>query len=350
LGTEKTELIKKYGRDDKHQNLANLTQLAINTSNSVNGVAQKHGEVMRLQFPKYADKIKSITNGVHSFTWMSKPIQDLLLKYKERIGDFEADPTLLKNVVNLRSDPEFRLALWAAHIENKKMLAEFLKFWHFDESTFTISWARRIATYKRPTMLLQDPNRLLDIGRRFGPLQIIIAGKAHPADVPASIHMDDMLERIALLGGERKVLRVCFLENYDTYFAKLLTSSVDVWLNNPLPPFEASGTSGMKAIMNGVVQLSTLDGWVVEAADKGIGRIFGYTPAPGEIGSESDLKLAEDSKELYKNLEEMMTAYYACARGEQSGWIDMMINCIAAGGYFNTHRMASEYYKNIWAG
>ena len=354
LGPEKAEIVKKFGRDEKHQNIANLTQLAINTSNSINGVAQKHGEVMRIQFPKYKDKIKSITNGVHSFTWISKPIQNLLVKYKDRIGDFESDPTLLKNVLNLKSDADFRKGLWEAHLENKKMLADFLKFWYFDESTFTISWARRIATYKRPTMLLQDINRLLDIARRFGPLQIVIAGKAHPADVSASMHMDAMLERIALLGGERKVLRVCFLENYDTYFAKLLTSSVDVWLNNPLPPFEASGTSGMKAIINGVLQLSTLDGWMVEAADKKIGRIFGYVPAKGEIGSEADLKLSEDSNELYKNLEEMMSIYYSTARGnvkiEESEWIDIMINCIAASGYFSTHRMVMEYYQNIWKG
>ena len=127
---------------------------------------------------------------------------------------------------------------------------------------------------------------------------------------------------------------------------------MDVWLNNPLPPFEASGTSGMKAIANGVLQLSTLDGWVVEAADKKIGRIFGYVPAPGEIGSEADLKLNEDSKELYKNLEEMMSIYYDTAQGrakvEESEWIDMMINCIAEFGFFNTHRMVAEYNQNIW--
>ncbi|MFA4967159.1 MAG: alpha-glucan family phosphorylase [Candidatus Margulisiibacteriota bacterium] len=352
LGPEMMELVYKLGRDEKHSSLANLTQLAINASSSVNGVARKHGEVMRIQFPKYKDTIKSITNGVHSHTWMSKPIRDILLKYKDKIGDFEADPTLLKNILNLRSDVNLRKDLWDAHIENKKKLAEYLKYWFFDEKTFTISWARRIATYKRPTMLLQDPNRLLDIARRFGPLQIIIAGKAHPADVPASIHMDEMLEKIALLGGEKKVLRICFLENYDTYFANLLTSSVDVWLNNPLPPFEASGTSGMKAIANGVLQLSTLDGWVVEAADKKIGRIFGYVPAPGEIGSEADLKMAEDSKELYKNLEEMMSIYYNTAQGrskvEDSEWIDMMINCISEFGFFNTHRMVAEYNQNIW--
>jgi starch phosphorylase len=349
LGPEATEIVKKFGQEG---NSANLTLLAMSTSTHANAVAQKHGEITRLQFPRFKDKIMSITNGVHTHTWLSKPIRELLQKYKERIGDWENDPTLLKNVSSLRSDAEFRQELWSAHIENKKKLAKFLEFWYFDEMAFTIGWARRIAPYKRPTLLLQDPNHLLEIAKRVGPMQIVIAGKAHPADVPASIHMDLMLEKITMLSGERKRIRIVFLENYDTYFAKILTSSVDVWLNNPLPPFEASGTSGMKAILNGVVQLSTLDGWVVEAADKNIGRIFGYVPPPGEIGNETDLKLNEDSKELYKNLEEMASIYYDVETGkvktEESEWMDMMINCIAAAGFFNTQRMVLEYNQKIW--
>jgi starch phosphorylase len=252
----------------------------------------------------------------------------------------------------LSGDGNFRRDLWAAHALNKKMLANFLEYWYFNERAFTLCWARRIAPYKRPTLLLQNPNRLIEIARRLGPLQIIIAGKAHPADVPATIHLDNMLEKINMLNGERKLLRIVFLENYDTYFAKKLTSGSDVWLNNPLPPFEASGTSGMKAILNGVVQLSTLDGWVVEAADKNIGHIFGYVPPPGEIGSEQDLKLEEDSQELYKNLEEMAGLYYATAtekiKLEESAWIDMMINCVAESGFFNTQRMILEYKNRIW--
>ena len=350
LGPEATEIVKKFGQEG---NSANLTLLAMGTSTHANAVAQKHGEVTRLQFPRFKDKIMSITNGVHTHTWLSKPVRELLQKYKERIGDWENDPTLLKNVSSLRSDAEFRQELWNAHIENKKKLAKFLEFWYFDEKAFTIGWARRIAPYKRPTLLLQDPNHLLEMAKRVGPMQIVIAGKAHPADVPASIHMDLMLEKITMLSGERKRIRIVFLENYDTYFAKILTSSVDVWLNNPLPPFEASGTSGMKAILNGVLQLSTLDGWVVEAADKGIGRIFGYAPAPGEIGSEYDLKLDEDSKALYQNLEEMASLYYDTLTGqakiEGSEWVDMMINCIVVSGFFNTQRMVSEYNEKIWA-
>ena len=349
LGPESAEIAKKYGRDS---NSINFTLLAMTASTHANAVALKHGEITRLQFPRFKDKIISITNGVHTHTWLSKPIRDLLLKYKDQIGDWEKDPCLLSNVRDLQSDLSFRQELWNAHLENKKALAKFLEFWYFNEKTFTLGWARRIAPYKRPTLLLQDPNRLLEITKKAGPMQIVIAGKAHPADVPASINMDLMLEKITMLNGERKNLRIVFLENYDTYFAKMLTSGVDVWLNNPLPPFEASGTSGMKAIHNGVLQISTLDGWVVEAADKNIGRVFGYVPPPGEIGSESDLKLDEDSKALYKTLEEMIPLYYNTVAGRakaaESEWINMMINCIAESGFFNTQRMVAEYNSNIW--
>ncbi len=333
IGRDATEVVKRFGRDEKNPNVGNLTLLAMSTSTHANAVAKKHGEVTRLQFPRYRDKIISITNGVHTHTWMSAAIKNVLLKYQPLLGDWQADNTLLRNVRQLSGDASFRRDLWNAHLENKRALAQFLEHWYFDDQAFTIAWARRLAPYKRPTMLLQDPNRLLEMAKRFGPIQIVIAGKAHPADLPASIHMDNMLEKITMLSGERKRLRIVFLENYDTYFAKLLTSSVDVWLNNPLPPFEASGTSGMKALHNGVVQLSTLDGWVVEAADKKIGRIFGYVPPPGEIGSEHDLKIEQDSQELYRTLEELIPLYTGVANGqtriEESEWLEMMINCIA---------------------
>jgi len=344
MGPERTEIVRRFGTDSKHGNVANLTMLCMNACNFVNGVSQKHGEVTRLQFPQYRDKIKSITNGVHTFTWMSDSIKKALIKHKNEIGDFESDPKLLVNVKKLSGNDGFRKDLMAAHIDNKKHLESMLKHWFFDHKVFTIAWARRFANYKRPTMLFQDLNRLIEMTKNIGDLQIIIAGKAHPADWSASQGMDEIMEKINQLGGQRKNLRVMFLENYDTYFAKLLASSVDVWLNNPLPPFEASGTSGMKAIANGVLQLSTVDGWVVEAADKGIGELFGYVPAEGELGSEADLKLSDDSKALYAALSKLMTTYYK----DEPSWIDMMINCISEAGFFSTQRMVGEYNSLIW--
>ena len=142
------------------------------------------------------------------------------------------------------------------------------------------------------------------------------------------------------------------LENYDTYFGKLLSNSVDVWLNNPLPPFEASGTSGMKAILNGVVQCSTLDGWVVEAEHDDIGWIFGYRHQGPEIGNEGELRLDEDSAALYKTIEEMAKLYYQTNHAGkvnlQSAWIDKMINCVRRAAFFNTQRMVNEYNSKMW--
>ncbi|MCK5082750.1 MAG: glycogen/starch/alpha-glucan phosphorylase, partial [Candidatus Omnitrophica bacterium] len=133
---------------------------------------------------------------------------------------------------------------------------------------------------------------------------------------------------------------------------KLLTNSVDVWLNNPLPPFEASGTSGMKAIMNGVVQVSTLDGWVVEAVNDDIGWIFGYQHSGSEIGQEMDLRLDKDSSELYAVLKEVTKLYYQTNRegtiDVQSPWIDKMIHCVGRSAFFNTQRMMQEYIKEMW--
>ncbi len=351
-GQERTEIFRRFGTDPHNSNVANLTQLCMNACDRVNGVSKKHGEVTRIQFPEHRDKIKSITNGVHTFTWMSEPVKKALLKHKHVIGDFEADPTLLVNVAKLKAHHDFRKDLWQAHIENKKELSDMFKQWFFNPESFTVCWARRFANYKRPTMIFQDVNKLVEYSKNIGELQIIIAGKAHPADTFAAHFMDEIMEKINHLGGQRKALRVLFLENYDTYFAKLLTSSVDVWLNNPLPPFEASGTSGMKALIDGVVQLSTLDGWVVEAADKGIGEIFGYVPQEGELGSESDLKMEEDSAALYSSLSNLMSKYYDTVKGREdiaaSKWIDMMINCISQSAYFSTHRMVREYKELIW--
>ncbi|MCX5751887.1 MAG: alpha-glucan family phosphorylase, partial [Candidatus Saganbacteria bacterium] len=352
LNQKEIEILKKYGTDKDHKDIVNFTQLALNTTAHVNAVAKKHQEITRLQFPAYKDRIDNVTNGIHTHTWVSKPFSELFDKYQEKIGNWRENPKNLAKTIELKDDPDFRRDIWLAHQENKKQLVETLKFWNIRERVFTISWARRIAPYKRPSLILQNPNMLINIAREVGPIQIILAGKAHPADSHGFANVNEMLNKIASLEGDKDLIKIIFLENYDTYFAKFLTSSVDAWLNNPLPPFEASGTSGMKAILNGVLQISTLDGWIVEAADKGIGYIFGYVPKEGEIGSEQNLKLKEDSEALYSTLRSTITTYYQTVNHGKncysSKWIDMMINCVAASGYFNTHRMIEEYHQKIW--
>lgn len=332
--------------------VANFTKLAMDVSSFANAVAEKHGEVTRLQFPSFKDKIKSITNGVHTHTWVSENIAHVIDKYKDKIGKWRENPESLANATKVQGSQHFKYDLWQAHHKNKEHLCKTLNFWKLDPNVVTICWARRIAPYKRPSLILHDLNRLVSIAKSAGPLQIILAGKAHPSDNMGSTHIREMLEKIDNLCGQKDLIRIIFLENYDTYIAKLLTSSVDIWLNNPLPPFEASGTSGMKAIVNGVIQLSTLDGWVVEAAKMNIGRIFGYVPEEGHIGSEHDYRLNEDSQALYNSLEDLVKLYYRTLYEKdffyQSEWLEMMVNCISAAGFFNTQRMVSEYNKSAW--
>jgi starch phosphorylase len=352
LPDEMTNIIRQLGTDPHQHDMVNLTQLAMNSASQINAVSQLHGKVTKLQFPKFKHKLKAITNGVHHLTWTSDTIARLLDEYENKIGPWRKDPTCLKKITTLSKNQTFRESLWKAHQENKENLCQLLSPWKIDKNAFTIAWARRIAGYKRPGLLLHDMKRLVEIGKSFGPIQIIIAGKAHPNDNVGRFIISDMLNRIDEMNMLYHDVKMIMLENYDTYFGKLLTSSVDVWLNNPLPPFEASGTSGMKAISNGVLQLSTLDGWVAEAADQGIGKIFGYRSADGAFDSEHNLRLDEDSKELYKALSELVTLYYKTNRdgalNVNSEWIDMMIHCLESSAFFNTHRMVKEYAEKMW--
>ena len=341
-----------FGKENPQSGEINLTFMALNNCDKVNAVAQKHGEVMRLQFPSYAPKIQAITNGVHTYTWASESFQKLFEKYRPTIGAWDEDPRALENVRKLSADAKFRKELFEAHQANKQNLLKIIKPWKFKEDVFTISWARRIANYKRPALILQKIESLIELAREVGPIQIIMAGKAHPNDNIGGTRLDQIFDHIDKLNHYKDIIKVLVLENYDTYFGKLLSNSVDVWLNNPLPPFEASGTSGMKAIINGVLQITTLDGWVVEAAQDDIGWIFGYQHHGHEIGSEADLRLDEDADALYDTLESAMKLYYQTIKNgrinPQTPWVDKMINCVAKSAFFSTQRMVEEYNTRMW--
>lgn len=349
LRSEHMVVAERFGREN--DNTINLTLLSMNIASRINAVAKSHQKVMQLQFQGYRDRIKAVTNGVHTHTWISESFFRLFEEFSADLGDIRSNPMALKNVTKLTGSKKFRSRLWQAHQENKAVLCALLSKWGLSKDVITVCWARRVAAYKRPSMILYDPERLVSIARKFGPIQIIIAGKAHPNDNMGFTYISEMLDKVDRLSREYGELKVVMLENYEIFLGKILTSGVDIWLNNPLPPFEASGTSGMKAILNGVIQVSTLDGWVCEAADKNIGRIFGYKNPEGQIGSEGNLRLPEDSAALYQVLEEMVSMYYNLnsKKGVEtaSPWVDMMINCLAAGAYFNTYRMLDEY-KNIW--
>lgn len=352
LKPEDVDVIQKFGVEDQDRGIVNLTLLAMNTSSSVNAVSKKHGDVMRLQFPGYAKRIKAITNGVHMPTWISEPIKKALDAYGTVVGDYRSNAVLLENAAKLKDDLGFRQAIWKAHQENKKRLAQTLYHWNIQPNVFTLCWARRIAAYKRPGLIFQDLQKLSELSETIGPIQILFAGKAHPNDNLAFTNINDIMGVIDRAGSSDGRLKIIMLENYDIYIAKLLTSGVDVWLNNPLPPYEASGTSGMKAIANGVLQLTTVDGWVVEALDSGIGKFFGFRDKGDVFRDELVLRLDEDSKALYAALGEMMSLYYNTTKNNDvdfsSQWIDMMINCLIQAGYFNTDRMLGEYCKIAW--
>lgn len=350
LKKEDLDLVKRFGLEKS--GLINLTLFSMNIASSTNAVSMNHQKVMHLQFPGYRDKIKYVTNGVHHHTWVSDSFMDLYTKFASTFRDVRANPAILAKALELKYNQEFRSELWNAHQANKSRLCKLLEKWKLERDVLTVCWARRIAAYKRPSLILHDLKRLMAIAQEAGPLQIIIAGKAHPNDNLGRTYVNELLDKIDSLTEDYNILKVIALENYGIGMAKVLTSSVDIWLNNPLPPFEASGTSGMKAILNGVLQISTFDGWVVEAADKNIGVIFGYRNKEGEVGNEFDLHLVDDSDKLYAALGEMARLYYKTNQQGRvdisSPWIDMMINCIATGAHFNTYRMLDEYRRIIW--
>ena len=328
LNQEYIDAAQMFGKKSPDSPEVNLTYMSLNNCVRVNAVAEKHGEVMRIQFPDYASKVNSITNGVHLHTWMSESFQTLFDKYQDVFKEWRKHPDNLRNIQQLKDHEQFRKDIFLAHQVNKENLITIVRKWRLKRDVFTLGWARRIAGYKRPALIFHDIERIIQLAYNIGPIQIILAGKAHPNDDIGSAKIDEILDHIDQINEHKDVIKVLILENYDTFFGKLLTNSVDVWLNNPLPPFEASGTSGMKAILNGVPQLSTLDGWVVEAADENIGWIFGYQHDGHQLGSETNLRLDEDSQALCSTLEEVVKLYYETNENgninAKSLWIDKM--------------------------
>jgi starch phosphorylase len=306
----------------------NMTYLALNLSKYVNGVAKKHGEVARLMFGSYP--VDSITNGVHAATWTTAPFQAL---FDRHIPGWREDNFSLRYVLNI--PPE---ELWEAHQQAKAELLALVNHQTnagMDQDVLTLGFARRAAAYKRADLLFSDLERLRRLNREVGPLQVIYAGKAHPRDSQGK----DLIRRIFQAKEALKPdIRVAYLANYDTWLARLLTGGVDLWLNTPQPPNEASGTSGMKAALNGVPSLSILDGWWLE------GHIENFTGwsigAPVSHGPES-YECAGDADCLYAKLENVIVPSYY---GNRQAFMRAMYGAIAINGaFFNTQRMVQQY-------
>ncbi len=314
----------------------NLSYLALNLSHYHNGVARLHGEVSQLMFPRYV--IDSITNGVHAATWASEPFQELFDRY---IPDWRQDNHSLRNA--LRIPLPF---VQAAHRKAKERLMAEIKSATgvvMKPTVLTLGFARRATPYKRANLLFTDLARLKKIAAAAGGLQIIYSGKAHPADQPGK----DIIAHIVRCRDELRSssVRVAYLENYDLDLAKLLVSGVDVWLNTPQPPLEASGTSGMKAALNGVPSLSVLDGWWVEGHIEDVtGWAVGRPWEPS--GSSADHDSAHDAGSLYDQLEHKVLPLYLVNHG---AFAEVMRHCIAFNGsFFNTHRMLSQYAQKAY--
>jgi starch phosphorylase len=307
------------------ENTLNMTYLALNLSHYVNGVAKKHGETSRLMFADY--QIDAITNGVHAASWVSKPFQSLFDRY---VPGWREDNQSLRYALSIPTEE-----VWQAHKEAKGALLDHIariRNVSLDPETFTIGFARRAATYKRADLVFHDIERLKAISEKAGSIQFIYAGKAHPADEPGK----DVIHKVIRAGRKlHPSIPLVYLHNYGMELGGLITAGVDLWLNTPLPPMEASGTSGMKAALNGVPSLSTLDGWWVE------GCIEGKTGWAISDQAEVPDRTAVDAASLYGKLEHVILPLYYNDRGE---FTQIMRRAIAINGsFFNTQRMLQQY-------
>lgn len=307
----------------------NMTHLALKLSRFVNGVAMKHREVSLAMFPGFP--IDSVTNGVHAPTWTSRPFQEL---FDKRIPEWRADNLYLRYAVGIPL-PEIR----ASHVEAKKeFLAEVAvrSTVELDPNIFTIGFARRATPYKRADLMFADPARLAQIAQSVGPLQIVFGGKAHPRDEGGKELIRRIHHAAAQLAGK---VAVVYIEDYEMSIAGKMVAGVDLWVNNPMKPLEASGTSGMKAALNGVPSLSVRDGWWIE------GHVEGATG--WSIGSdESEGDQSRDAQDLYLKLERVILPLFY---GLPLAYAEVMRSAIALNGsFFNTQRMVEQYVRNAY--
>ena len=300
----------------------NMTRLALNLSEYVNGVAKRHAEISRGLFPGY--QVRAITNGVHPYTWTSDPFCRL---FDRHLVGWAHEPELLRRVDHLPDEP-----VREAHRQAKGALIEQVRRQcglELDPDLPILGFARRMTAYKRPDLLFSDLDRLKRIAAER-PFQVVLAGKAHPGDETGKQLIRQLHRHIRELEG---IVPMAFLPGYDMATALCLVSGVDVWLNTPLRPLEASGTSGMKAAFNGVPSLSVLDGWWLEGWIEGV---TGWA-----IGEGSERANGQDAECLYRKLaEEVLPLYY----DDPAGWTAVMKSAISLNAStFSTIRMMRRY-------
>jgi starch phosphorylase len=329
LGEAQTTLLQQVGFGS--DGVLNMTNLALYFSRYVNGVAMRHGEVSQDMFPQFP--IHAITNGVHAATWASPPFHDL---FDREIPEWRRDNAYMRYAVGIPLEE-----IKKAHCLAKSALIKEVQRRTgvlLDESALTIGFARRAATYKRADLLFKDIERLKHIAESVGPIQILYGGKAHPHDAGGK----GLIQRvIQAADGLKNEIKILYLENYNMALAKFITSGVDRWLNTPQRPQEASGTSGMKAALNGVPSLSVLDGWWLEGCVEDVtGWAIGYD------SKISDDDSAAESASLYDKLERKIIPMFYRA---PQAYAEVMRFAIALNAsFFNTHRMLSQYKANAY--
>lgn len=334
FGAEDTAAFKSFEVTDEHGDV-NMTHIALKFSRYVNGVAKRHGEVSQKMFPGH--HVTAITNGIHAATWATDAMGQLFDKW---IPEWRKDNAYLRYACEIPL-----LEIKKAHQQSKARLIATVKQLtglSWNEDVFTIGFARRAATYKRADLLFKDAAKLVELAKKYRSLQICFAGKAHPKDEGGKTLIENVIKHAAQL--EQTNISVVYLPNYDMNLGREICGGVDLWLNNPVKPMEASGTSGMKAALNGIPSLSTLDGWWVEGCVEGV---TGWEIEDSEDGflekSESGKRSAQAAANLYAKLAEVVLPMYY---EDNDAYLQVMRNAIALNGtYFSTQRMVEQYTR-----
>ena len=309
--------------------MCNMSYLALNGSRYCNGVAQKHGEVSKKMFPGH--DIDAITNGIHLRYWVNPHLKAI---FDKKFPNWDMNYNLLQKANDFGNDE-----IWNAHMAAKRDLIDYQNSHSWvllEQKKLTIGFARRMTEYKRPALLFDDIERLAKICSNR--VQFIFAGKSHPKDNVGK----GILKRINSMSDylwDSYDIGMAFLSNYDMRLAQLMVSGCDMWLNNPRRYLEASGTSGMKATLNGVLNFSVLDGWWIEGYQKDPMAGWAIGPGPNDPKA-TEYPDSHDMNDLYSKLEkEIIPLFY----NSKEGWIQRMKHAIKLGAYFNTHRMVEEY-------
>ena len=357
--------------DDDSPGDYNFTALAMRVNRAVNSVSRLHRDVTRRQFPRFADKITAVTNGVHHLTWISDNRARLFDSHALLAG-WRDDPGLFARIT--LDDRDLAEGLWLAWQQDNRLLIDYinsmlrmhrsqmLETWidppnylsridtapDLEPGVFTIGFARRFSTYKRADLIFEDIDRLAEMLVRTGyKVNFVYAGKAHPADEPGKYVLKLILDnQEELYRKSQGMAKLIFIPGYDMAIAKMMVAGVHAWLNSPKRPLEASGTSGMKAAMNGTPNVSVMDGWWVEGYHEGqAGWKFGYEGPVEEANLSEDpdqLLYEEDADSFYELFPKILATYYE----RQDEYIRTALNNLRLNvPIFNTHRMAAEYVE-----